>query len=121
MIAHALRLLLAVIPTILLLSASATALPLAPDRTIPAIQNDLLASSIAPAAGSAAAVVLVAQKCRRNEVWQCSKTTREMQKIGWPATYCSCTSAQDDAPARRRSTCRSEPGCPCVNGKQVCH
>ena len=119
MINRALRLLLAVISTVMLLSAGARALPLGPDR-LPN-QQHLLAATATPLDSTAATVVLVAQKCRRGEVWQCNKTTREMQKIGWPATYCSCTSAQDDAPKRPRSSCRSEPGCPCVNGRQVCH
>ncbi|MFH1346483.1 MAG: hypothetical protein ABIL01_35620 [Pseudomonadota bacterium] len=119
MIIRALRLVLAVIPTVLLLSAGATALPLGHDRV--ANQQNLSAAAAAPLDNAAGAAVLVAQKCRRNEVWQCNKTTREMQAIGWPATYCSCTSAQDDAATRPRPACRSEPGCPCVNGKQVCH
>lgn len=119
MIIRALRFALAVLPMVLLLSAGAAALPLGPDRV--SNQQNLPAAAAASLDNAAGAVVLVAQKCRRNEVWQCNKTTREMQAIGWPATYCSCTSAQDDAPKRPRSSCKSEPGCPCVNGKQVCH
>ena len=118
---RALRLFLAVIPTFLLLYAGAMAMPLGPDRTSLVNPDNAYASSVAPLDHSSGAVILVAQKCRRGEVWQCSKTTREMQRNGWPASYCSCNSAQDDAPVRPRPSCRSEPGCPCVNGRQVCH
>ena len=121
MITYALRLLLAIIPAVLWLSAGASALPLGPDSVTLATQQSAPASAAGSLDRAAGILIPVAQKCRRGEVWQCTKTTREMRAIGWPATYCSCNSAQDDAPVRPRSSCKSEPGCPCVNGRQVCH